>query len=376
MNAQKPGSHQVRVIVGLSGGVDSAVAALRLRDAGYEVQGLYMQNWDAEDDYCTSAQDYQDARQVAGDLGIVLHRVNFAREYRTQVFDLALAEYRSGRTPNPDVLCNRHIKFGLCQRYAARLGAQLFATGHYARQIDAPDGPALYQAYDTAKDQTYFLHAVERACLTRVLFPLGELSKQEVRAHACRAGLAVHDKPDSTGICFIGERPFAQFLAGFIEPRPGPIKTLDGRVLGQHRGLAFYTLGQRAGLAIGGARGCAEEPWYVARKDQASNCLIVLQRHEQQRLDAVALSTGPLNWLCAPPAGRISVGVKLRHRQAEQSASMQVLEDGTACIDFEQPQRAATPGQFAVIYQHGRCLGGGTIEHVRLAGEARYNPAA
>jgi tRNA-specific 2-thiouridylase len=369
-------THHVRVIVGLSGGVDSAVAALLLRDAGYQVQGLYMQNWDADDDYCTSAQDYQDARQVASDLGIVLHRVNFAHEYRTQVFAYTLAEYRAGRTPNPDVLCNRQIKFGLCQRYAARLGAQLFATGHYARRVDTPDGPALHQARDAAKDQTYFLHAVQRAALAQVLFPLGELDKLEVRERARRAGLAVHDKPDSTGICFIGERPFAQFLSGFIEPRPGPIKTLDGRVLGEHRGLPFYTLGQRAGLAIGGARGCAEEPWYVALKDQASNCLIVLQRHEQHRLDASALSTARLNWLCAPRSGSFPVGVKLRHRQPEQSANMEVLEDGTARIHFEQPQRAATPGQFAVIYERGRCLGGGAIEHVRLASEARYNPAA
>lgn len=371
-----PDSQSARVIVGLSGGVDSAVAALLLRDAGYEVQGLFMQNWDAADAYCTSAQDYQDARQVAGELGIVLHRVNFAHEYRAQVFEYTLAQYRAGRTPNPDVLCNRQIKFGLCQRYAQRLGAQLFATGHYARRLDAADGPALYQAGDAAKDQTYFLHGVQRESLARVLFPLGDLTKQEVRERARHAGLAVHDKPDSTGLCFIGERPFAQFLSGFIEPRPGPIKSLDGRVLGQHRGLAFYTLGQRAGLAIGGARGCAEEPWYVALKDQTSNSLMVLQRHEQHRLDASALTTARLNWLSEPRSGTFAVTVKLRHRQPEQSANIEVLGDGTACIDFEQPQRAATPGQFAVIYEHGRCLGGGAIEHVRLAGEARYNPAA
>ena len=371
-----PASRSVRVIVGLSGGVDSAVAALMLRDAGYQVQGLFMHNWDADDAYCNSAQDYQDARQVAGELGIVLHRVNFAHEYRTQVFAYMLEEYRAGRTPNPDVLCNRQIKFGLCLRYAARLGAQLFATGHYARRLDAHDGPALHEARDAAKDQTYFLHAVQRESLARVLFPLGELTKREVRERARHAGLGVHDKPDSTGICFIGERPFAQFLSGYIEPRPGPIQTLDGRVLGQHRGLAFYTLGQRAGLEIGGARGCAEEPWYVALKDQARNTLIVLQRHEQHRLDASALSTARLNWLSAPRSGTFTVGIKLRHRQPEQPASIHVLEDGTAHIDFEQPQRAATPGQFAVIYEHGRCLGGGAIEHVRLASEARYNPAA
>ena len=366
----------VRVIVGLSGGVDSAVAALLLREAGFEVQGLFMHNWDEDDAYCTSAQDYQDARSVASELGIVLHRVNFAQQYRQQVFQYLLDEYGAGRTPNPDVLCNRHIKFGLCLRYAARLGGTLFATGHYARRLDAADGPALYQARDTAKDQTYFLHAVQRPSLARVLFPLGELSKQEVRERARRAGLAVHDKPDSAGICFIGERPFAQFLSRFIEAEPGAIETSDGRVLGQHRGLPFYTLGQRAGLAIGGASGRAEEPWYVAHKDQARNTLIVLQRHEQHRLDASAVDTGALHWLSAPRSGSFCAHIKLRHRQPEQAACVHVRADGSAEIEFEQAQRAATPGQFAVIYEQGRCLGGGAIERVRLASEARYNPAA
>jgi tRNA-specific 2-thiouridylase len=366
-----------RVIVGLSGGVDSAVAALLLREAGFEVHGLYMSNWDADDAYCTGAQDYQDARAVANELGIVLHRVSFAEQYRRQVFDSMLAEYRAGRTPNPDVLCNRHIKFGLCLRYAARLGGALFATGHYARRIDTAHGPALHQARDAAKDQTYFLHSIEYACLPRVLFPLGELTKQEVRERARHAGLAVHDKPDSTGICFIGEQPFARFLGKFIPPRPGPIETLDGRVLGRHRGLHFYTLGQRAGLAIGGARGCAEEPWYVALKEQPRNALIVVQRHEQHRLDAAEVLTAPLNWLGAARSGSsFAALVRLRHRQPEQPASVSVREDGTARIEFERPQRAATPGQFAVIYENGRCLGGGAIERVLLSDEARYNPAA
>jgi tRNA-specific 2-thiouridylase len=369
-------SNAIRVIVGLSGGVDSAVAALLLREAGYEVHGLYMNNWDADDAYCTAAQDYRDARAVARELGIVLHRVNFAADYRRQVFDYMLAEYRAGRTPNPDVLCNRHIKFGLCLDYAARLGAACFATGHYARRVDDQDGAALYQPCDRAKDQTYFLHAVERACLSRVLFPLGELDKAEVRRRARRAGLAVHDKPDSTGICFIGERPFGEFLASYIEPSPGPIEDLQGRRLGQHRGLPFYTLGQRAGLAIGGARGRAEEPWYVAMKDPARNALIVLQRHEQHRLDAVAVTTAPLNWLTTARGGAFAARVRLRHRQPEQAAQVRIDTHGGARIEFEQPQRAATPGQFAVIYEAGRCLGGGVIERVLLRDEARYNPAA
>ncbi|HEV7985857.1 MAG TPA: tRNA 2-thiouridine(34) synthase MnmA [Steroidobacteraceae bacterium] len=371
-----PASRSDRIIVGLSGGVDSAVAALLLRDAGYEVHGLYMNNWDDEDSYCTGAQDYQDARAVARELGIVLHRVNFAREYRQQVFDYLLAEYRAGRTPNPDVLCNRYIKFGICLDYAARLGGARFATGHYARRLDTADGAGLYQARDRAKDQTYFLHAMQRDCLSRVLFPLGELTKQEARERARRAGLSVHAKPDSSGICFIGERPFAQFLSRYIESNPGPIEDLDGHVLGQHRGLPFYTLGQRAGLAIGGARGRAEEPWYVARKDQPRNALIVLQRHEQHRLEATAVSTAPLNWLSAKRSGSFAAQVRLRHRQPEQAAGVRIESDGRAQIEFEQRQRAATPGQFAVIYEAGRCLGGGAIERVLLSNEARYNPAA
>jgi tRNA-uridine 2-sulfurtransferase len=369
-------SSSVRVIVGLSGGVDSAVAALLLRDAGYEVHGLYMSNWDAEDSYCTSAQDYQDARAVASELGITLHRVSFADEYRQQVFRYLLEESRAGRTPNPDVLCNRHIKFGLCLRYARRLGGALLATGHYARRRECADGIGLFEACDATKDQTYFLHAVERADLAQVLFPLGDLEKPAVRERARRAGLAVHDKPDSTGICFIGERPFGEFLGRYLEPHPGPIETLDGRLLGQHRGLPFYTLGQRAGLAIGGARGCAQEPWYVARKEPARNALVVVQRHEQRRLDADAVLTAPLNWLAPTPTGAFDALVRLRHRQPLQPASVQLANDGAARIEFEAPQRAATPGQFAVLYSHGRCLAGGAIERVRLAGQARYNPAA
>jgi tRNA-specific 2-thiouridylase len=360
---------QVRVIVGLSGGVDSAVAALLLRDAGYEVQGLFMSNWEEDDGYCTTARDYQDARSVAAELGIVLHRVSFADDYRERVFTHFLAAYRAGRTPNPDVLCNREIKFGLCLDYALRLGAQLFATGHYAQRLEFEDGPGLYQARDQGKDQSYFLHAVARERFARVLFPLGELHKQQVRDLARAAGLPVHDKPDSTGICFIGERPFAEFLGRYVSAAPGPIEAVDGRPLGQHRGLPFYTLGQRAGLAIGGARGCAQEPWYVAHKDPQRNALIVVQRHEQQRLAAGAVATGPLNWLCAARSGRFEAAVKLRHRQCEQAASVSMRSDGSAWIEFEAPQRAATPGQFAVLYQRGRCLGGGVVEHVRLQTE-------
>ncbi|HEX4024622.1 MAG TPA: tRNA 2-thiouridine(34) synthase MnmA [Steroidobacteraceae bacterium] len=356
-----------RVIVGLSGGVDSAVAALLLREAGYEVHGLFMANWEEDDAYCTTAQDYQDARDIAAELGIVLHRVSFAAQYRERVFQHFLDEYRAGRTPNPDVLCNREIKFGLCLGYARRLGARWFATGHYARRLDAADGPALHQAADAAKDQSYFLHAVERARLAQVLFPLGELHKGEVRERARRAGLRVHAKPDSTGICFIGERPFAEFLGRYLPTTPGPIETADGRHLGRHRGLPFYTLGQRAGLEVGGLRDCAPEPWYVADKIPARNALIVVQRHEQWRLEAHGVRVGRLNWLCAERYGGFSAQVKLRYRQPSQSARVCITADGGATLEFETAQRAATPGQYAVLYEDGRCLGGGVIEAVTEA---------
>jgi tRNA-specific 2-thiouridylase len=295
--------------------------------------------------------------------------VSFAAQYRERVFAHFLREYAAGRTPNPDVLCNREIKFGVCLDYAQRLGARLFATGHYARLATLEDGPALYQAFDSDKDQSYFLHSVARERYARVLFPLGELPKERVRELARAAGLPVHDKPDSTGICFIGERPFADFLGRYVQGVPGPIEALDGRALGRHRGLPFYTLGQRAGLAIGGARGCAQEPWYVAYKDSARNALVVVQRHEQHRLEARAVATGPLNWLCAARADSFQAGVKLRYRQPEQAATVSVRPDGSAWIEFEAPQRAATPGQFAVFYQQGRCLGGGVVEQVCLKTE-------
>src|SRR5688572_9627059 len=245
-----------RVIVGLSGGVDSAVAALVLQEQGYEVHGLFMNNWEDDDEYCTAAQDFQDARAVARELGMPLHRVSFAAAYRTQVFEHFLREHRAGRTPNPDVLCNREVKFGLALPYARRLGARWFATGHYARlEHDAAGNALLLKARDASKDQSYFLHALLREQLAATLMPLGELYKQEVRERARRAGLLVFDKPDSTGICFIGERPFREFLGRFLADEPGEIRSIDGELLGTHRGLAFYTLGQREGLHVGGQIG-------------------------------------------------------------------------------------------------------------------------
>ena len=360
---------QNRVIVGLSGGVDSAVAALLLKEQGWDVQGLFMSNWDEEDDsYCTAAQDFQDARAVARELAIPLHRVSFAAQYRERVFEYFLNEQRAGRTPNPDVLCNREIKFGVALTYVRRLGGSHFATGHYARLIKRPDGTTeLHKARDPAKDQSYFLHAVASEHLAESLMPLGELEKGTVRERARRAGLPVFDKPDSTGICFIGERPFREFLGKFLDKTPGPIESPDGERLGTHQGLAFYTLGQRGGLQIGGRRGRSEEPWYVAAKDARRNVLVVVQGHDHPLLASEALTTGPMHWLSSRRTEPFRCTAKVRYRQAEQAAVFEPQPDGTARLIFEQPQRAVTPGQYAVIYDGERCLGGAVIETVLSA---------
>jgi tRNA-specific 2-thiouridylase len=357
-----------RVIVGLSGGVDSAVAALLLREAGWEVQGLFMSNWEEDDDaYCTAAQDFQDARAVASELGIPLHKVSFAREYRERVFGHFLAEQAAGRTPNPDVLCNREIKFGVCLTWARRLGGTHFATGHYARLQQAADGIALYKARDAGKDQSYFLHAVARGHLAQALMPLGELHKDEVRERARQAGLPVFDKPDSTGICFIGERPFREFLARYLARTPGPIESADGEPLGTHEGLAFYTLGQRTGLHIGGRHGRPEQPWYVAAKDGTRNALVVVQGHEHPLLTSGALTSGPWHWLAPSQEMAFPAQVKVRYRQADQAAQLVPAGDGTVRIIFEHPQRAVTCGQYVVAYEGERCLGGAVIEAVSAA---------
>ena len=353
-----------RVIVGLSGGVDSAVAALLLKEQGYDVQGLFMSNWEDDDGYCTVSEDFQDARAVARELAIPLHRVSFAAHYRARVFERFLAELRAGRTPNPDVLCNREVKFGVALRYVRRLGGEWFATGHYARLVRAPGGLELHQARDSQKDQTYFLHAVERTELEQVMMPLGELAKEEVRARARRAGLPVFDKPDSTGICFIGERPFREFLARFLPSEPGPIESPDGRALGLHRGLAFYTLGQREGLGIGGRRGAAPSPWYVAAKDLPRNVLVVVQGRDHPLLKHTQLTTGRMHWLGRPLEAAGRCAVKVRHRQADQPALLEPLADGAAHIRFDEAQRAVAAGQYAVAYDGTRCLGGGVIEQV------------
>jgi tRNA-specific 2-thiouridylase len=346
----------------MSGGVDSAVAALLLKRAGFEVHGLYMSNWEDDDAYCTGAQDFQDARATAAELDLPLHRVSFAEEYRARVFEYFLTEYRAGRTPNPDVLCNREIKFGICLDYARRLGARRFATGHYARLAHRDSGIELLKARDADKDQSYFLHGVDRSHFENVLFPLGELAKSEVRALAREAGLPVFDKPDSTGICFIGERPFREFLARYIPSSPGDIVSERGEIVGRHRGLAFYTLGQRGGLEIGGRPGAREDAWYVAAKNLARNELLAVQGHDHPLLVSRALATGPCNWLVQPATVEFTSAIKVRYRQADQACRASLRAGGALDVRFEEPQRAVTPGQFAVLYDGERCLGGGVIE--------------
>ncbi|HEY1314554.1 MAG TPA: tRNA 2-thiouridine(34) synthase MnmA [Steroidobacteraceae bacterium] len=347
----------------MSGGVDSAVAALLLRDAGYTVEGLFMSNWEDDDAYCTSAADYQDARRVCTVLGIALHRVSFAAQYRDQVFAHFLREYAAGRTPNPDVLCNREIKFGVSLEYMHRLGASWIATGHYARLRRTASGTALLKAADGAKDQSYFLHAVPESALRKTLFPIGELHKADVRRRAHAAGLPVYDKPDSTGICFIGERPFQEFLGRYLRTLPGPIENDHGQILGEHRGLALYTLGQRAGLGIGGRAGSAAAPWYVAAKDMRRNALVVVQAQDHPLLLSDAFDVIDMHWIDSGDAAerQIECAVKTRYRQSDLECRLQGSADRRWHVTLSEPARAVTPGQYAVFYQGARCLGGGVI---------------
>ena len=354
------------VIVGLSGGVDSAVSALLLREAGYDVQCLQMSNWE-DDGYCGAAQDFQDALEIARHLNLPLHRVNFAEEYREQVFSHFLAEYHAGRTPNPDVLCNRQIKFGAMRRYAHRLGADLVATGHYAR-LEQRDGRVqLLKGRDSGKDQSYFLHAVDETGFTDVRFPLGGLTKAAVRSRALNAGLKVADKRDSTGICFIGERPFAKFLGEYLPADPGQIKSQDGEVLGEHQGLAYYTLGQRQGLRIGGLAAHGPEPWYVAAKDHDCNELIVVQGSDHPLLYQNWLTATAAHWVNDEPAGmsdgkELKCRAKTRYRQPDQACTVTRRDEDRLEVWFDRPQRSVTPGQYVVFYREDRCLGGATIQ--------------
>ena len=370
------------VIVGMSGGVDSAVAALLLQQAGFAVQGLFMSNWEDEDAYCTAAEDFQDARRSCDTLNIPLHRVSFAAEYRERVFAHFLREYAAGRTPNPDVLCNREIKFGLCLDYMRRLGASWIATGHYARLRRTDRGTELLKAADGAKDQSYFLHGVAPSALATALFPIGELRKNEVRRLAHAAGLTVFDKPDSTGICFIGERPFQEFLSRYLSTAPGPIENADGEVLGEHRGLALYTLGQRSGLRVGGRAGAAAAPWYVAAKDARRNALIAVQDQEHPLLMSDTFEVEQVHWLCAPQAlaserdrDSFECGVKPRHRQTDLPCRIWPGSDGRVRVRLLGPARAVTPGQYAVFYRDDLCLGGGVISRTSNACGTQGTPA-
>ena len=354
-----------KVLVGLSGGVDSAVAALLLQRQGYRVEALFMKNWEEDDsaEYCSAAVDLEDAAAVADRLGIPLHRVNFATEYWDRVFENFLAEYRAGRTPNPDVLCNREIKFKAFLDHALGLGASRIATGHYAAIRFEGGGFHLERARDEEKDQTYFLYMLGQWQLARALFPLAPLLKREVREMARDAGFPNHRKKDSTGICFIGERRFSDFLARFLPARPGEIRTLEGRTVGEHQGLMYYTLGQRKGLGIGGLEGADETPWFVVEKDLERNVLLVAQGHDHPRLLKSSLAASQLHWVAGrPPPLPLACEARIRHRQPLQACRVEGA-DGDACrVLFERPQRAVTPGQSVVFYAGRECLGGGIIE--------------
>jgi len=357
-------ANKQKVILGVSGGVDSAVAAALLLEQGYAVEGLHMTNWDEDDSYCTAAEDYQDARKACEHLGVPLHRVNFAKEYYEQVFEHFLAEYKAGRTPNPDVLCNRYIKFGEYYRYAQRLGGDWIATGHYARVSHGEDGSELLKGYDPKKDQSYFLHAIHQEALQKTLFPLGELPKSRVRELANQYGLHNFKKRDSTGICFIGERPFKEFLGRYIPAQPGSIETDTGQVIGQHTGLMYYTLGQRQGLGIGGVKGYPDAPWFVANKDLDRNVLVVVQEHDHALLHSSGLTTEKIHWILKKITEPTEISVKTRYRQKDSKALLTPLGNGTARLAFAEPQWAVTPGQYAVFYDGDTCLGGAVIESV------------
>jgi len=361
----------VKVIVGMSGGVDSSVAALRLLEQGYAVTGLFMKNWDEDDgtEYCTAKEDLADAQAVCDRLGISLQTVNFAAEYWDHVFEVFLAEYSAGRTPNPDILCNKEIKFKAFLDYARALGADLIATGHYARS-EARDGRFhLLKGVDGNKDQTYFIHTLGQPQLARTLFPIGDLEKSEVRRIAAQAGFDNARKRDSTGICFIGERRFKDFLQRYLPAQPGVIETTEGKAVGRHDGLMYYTLGQRRGFGIGGIRGAEDEAWYVLAKDLERNVLIIGQGHDHPWLLSDRLEAGTLDWCQAFVLNEpVSCTAKTRYRQPDQACVVEPLQNGRCRVTFAEPQRAVTPGQSVVFYDGDECLGGGVIESASFQG--------
>lgn len=352
---------KLRIIVGLSGGVDSSVSAYLLKKQGHHVEAIFMKNWEGEDDTnCPAAIDFDYAQRVCETLAIPLSMVNFSNDYWERVFSYFLDEYRAGRTPNPDILCNKEIKFRAFLDYAKQQGADLIATGHYVRR----QHDQLLKGIDTNKDQSYFLYALNREQLTNSLFPIGELTKPQVREIATELKLASHDKKDSTGICFIGERKFKSFLTNYLPAQPGSIKTLNGETIGQHDGLMFYTIGQRQGLHIGGCKGKLEAPWFVAEKDLKNNCLIVVQG-DHPALYKKTLVVNDIHWINAIPNFKKPLNAKIRYRQKDQICFIEPCEDNLLTkkynIHFNCPQRAVTPGQSIVFYQDDICLGGGII---------------
>lgn len=357
---------QKKVIVGMSGGVDSSVSAWLLQQQGYQVEGLFMKNWEEDDgeEYCTAAEDLADAQAVCDKLGIYLHTVNFAAEYWDNVFEHFLEEYKAGRTPNPDILCNKEIKFKAFLEFAAEdLGADFIATGHYVRRQDVDGKSRLLRGLDDNKDQSYFLYTLGHEQIAQSLFPVGELAKPEVRRIAEELELITAKKKDSTGICFIGERKFRDFLGRYLPAQPGPILNAEGEVVGEHQGLMYHTLGQRKGLGIGGTKAGSEEPWYVVDKDVANNILVVAQGHEHPRLMSVGLVAQQLHWvdreiLKAP----LRCTVKTRYRQADIPCTVTPLGEDRIEVRFDEPVAAVTPGQSAVFYLDDICLGGGIIE--------------
>ncbi len=352
------------IIVGISGGVDSSVAAFLLKQAGHQVEGVYMKNWEGDDSdtHCPATKDMADAQAVCDQLTIPLHIVNFADQYWERVFAYFLKEYRAGRTPNPDILCNKEIKFKAFLEYAKQRGADAIATGHYVRSTSGSEGVKLLKGSDPLKDQSYFLYALNQSQLSQSVFPVGDLAKPEVRAIAKQLGLATYAKKDSTGICFIGERKFKTFLNEYLPAKPGIIETLEGDIIGTHDGLMFYTIGQRQGLAIGGKKNKAELPWYVAAKDLSRNVLTVVQGEQHPALYQSTLTAKQLHWIGTPPDLSYPLKAKTRYRQPDQACTLVTLDASLCHVAFEQPQRAITPGQSIVFYQDDICLGGGIIE--------------
>jgi tRNA-specific 2-thiouridylase len=357
--------HIRHIIVGLSGGVDSSVTALLLKEQGYHVETLFMKNWEEDDDseYCAAAADLKDAESVAQTLGVKLHRVNFSADYWERVFEHFLAEYRAGRTPNPDILCNKEIKFKAFLEYARRLGADHIATGHYVRRDQVDGLYRLLKGRDPEKDQSYFLYTLGQQQLRHALFPVGELNKAEVRAIAAAHHLITHNKKDSTGICFIGERKFRDFLSRYLPAQAGNIVTPEGEIIGQHSGLMYYTLGQRQGLGIGGVAGYPDEPWFVVAKELERNLLIAAQGHDHPLLFCTTLTASQLHWVSGtPPVAPYHCRAKVRYRQQDQACTITQLVGDHCTVVFDEPQRAVTAGQSVVFYAGDVCLGGGIID--------------